>query len=226
MKKTILGLLMPLAVTVAACGSDSKTAEPAATTVAAAAATTAAPVALPAAVQALKAKGKITVGVKFDVPLFGLKNPTNSQIEGFDVEIGKMITKTIFGDDSKVEFVEAVSKNREPFIQEGKVDLVISTYTINDTRKQIVDFAGPYYVAGQDILVKSDDTSIKGIAGVRDYFARALDRNPTLRFDPMFVTTGLQTVNLIYRRMSGDLAAEVFFLNADLKITRSISHYG
>lgn len=114
-------------------------------------------------VAAIKAKGKITIGVKYDVPLFGLKNPTNSQIEGFDVEIGKIITKTIFGDDTKVEFVEAVSKNREPFIQEGKVDLVISTYTINDTRKQVVDFAGPYYVAGQDILVKSDDTSIKGV---------------------------------------------------------------
>ena len=175
MKKTILGLLIPLAITAAACGSDSKAAEPAATTVAAAttaattaaaaAATTAAPVALPAAVQALKAKGKITIGVKFDVPLFGLKNPTNGQIEGFDVEIGKLIAKAIYGTaDGKIEFVEAVSKNREPFIQAGQVDLVISTYTINDARKAIVDFAGPYYVAGQDILVKKGNATIKGVA--------------------------------------------------------------
>ncbi|MDQ1423176.1 MAG: glutamate transport system substrate-binding protein, partial [Acidimicrobiaceae bacterium] len=120
-------------------------------------------VAAGSSVEAIKNKGKITIGVKFDVPLFGLKNPTNNQIEGFDVEMGKIIAKTIFGDASKVEFVEAVSKNREPFIQDSKVDLVISTYTINDTRKQIVDFAGPYYVAGQDILVKADDTSIKGV---------------------------------------------------------------
>jgi glutamate transport system substrate-binding protein len=150
--------------------ASATTAKAAATTAAAAsttakAATASYPkVAAGSSVEAIKTKGKIVIGVKFDVPLFGLKNPTNSQIEGFDVEIGKMITKTIFGDDSKVEFVEAVSKNREPFIQEGKVDLVISTYTINDTRKQIVDFAGPYYVAGQDILVKSADTSIKGVA--------------------------------------------------------------
>jgi glutamate transport system substrate-binding protein len=157
----------------AACGSDkpsssgdaaTTTAAQQGTTTAAAAAGKAYPtVAAGSSVEAIKNKGKITIGVKFDVPLFGLKNPTNSQIEGFDVEIGKIIAKTIFGDDSKVEFVEAVSKNREPFIQEGKVDLVISTYTINDTRKQIVDFAGPYYVAGQDILVKSDDASIKGV---------------------------------------------------------------
>ncbi len=72
----------------------------------------------------------------------------------------------------------------------------------------------------------TDDVSIKGIAGVRDYFDRALKRNPTLRFDPMHVTTGLESVLLVYRRMSGDLAGEVFFLNAGGKIVRSVSHYG
>lgn len=72
----------------------------------------------------------------------------------------------------------------------------------------------------------TDDVSIKGIAGVRDYFDRALRRNPTLRFDPMHVTVGLESVLLVYRRMSGDLAGEVFFLNAAGKIVRSVSHYG
>ncbi len=72
----------------------------------------------------------------------------------------------------------------------------------------------------------TDDRFLRGITAVRDYFARALERNPTLRFDPMFVTTGLESVILVYRRMSGDLAAELFTLNADGKIMRSISHYG
>ena len=72
----------------------------------------------------------------------------------------------------------------------------------------------------------TDDTAIRGIAGVRDYFGRALARNPTLRFDPMHVTVGLESVILVYRRMSGDLAAEVFFLNERGKIVRSVSHYG
>lgn len=78
----------------------------------------------------------------------------------------------------------------------------------------------------------TDDVAIKGIDGVRDYFRRALERNPTLRFDPMFVTTGLQSVLLVYRRMSGDLAGEVFFLErhavvpTGLRIVRSVSHYG
>ena len=117
----------------------------------------------------LQDKGKLTVGTKFDQPLFGLKNAVTGDIEGFDVEMAKIIAAAIFGgepedmDETKIEFVETVSKNREPFIQEGKVDFVVATYTINDTRKQVVDFAGPYYIAGQDIMVKADDTAIKSV---------------------------------------------------------------
>jgi|SRR4051812_41976709 len=113
----------------------------------------------------LKAAGKITIGTKFDQPLFGLKNPTTNQVEGFDAEIGRLLADQLFGEggDKKVEFVETPSKVREDSIQQGKVDLVIATYTINDARKQLVDFAGPYYVAGQDILVKKDDTTIKSV---------------------------------------------------------------
>ena len=113
----------------------------------------------------IQAKGKLVVGTKFDQPGFGQKNPTNGQIEGFDVEIAEIIAAAIFGhdDDAKIEFVEAVSKNREPFIQDGKVDIVAATYTINDTRKEIVDFAGPYFVAEQDIMVKKDNSDISAV---------------------------------------------------------------
>src|SRR5262249_45473634 len=64
--------------------------------------------------------------------------------------------------EDKIEFVTTVSQNREPFIQQGKVDLVVASYTINDERKKKVSFAGPYYVAGQDLLVRADDSSITG----------------------------------------------------------------
>ncbi len=116
----------------------------------------------------LQKKGKIVVGTKFDQPLFGLKNPVTGKVEGFDVEMAKIVAAAIFGGkadeaEAKIEFKETVSKNREPFIQDGSVDFVVATYTINDTRKQVVDFAGPYYVAGQDIMVKTDDTTIKSV---------------------------------------------------------------
>ncbi|TQL48344.1 amino acid ABC transporter substrate-binding protein (PAAT family) [Homoserinimonas aerilata] len=95
--------------------------------------------------------GAITIGTKFDQPLFGLTGPSGP--EGFDVEIGKMIAAELGIAPEGIKWVETVSANREPFIESGQVDLVIATYTINDTRKEVVDFAGPYYEAGQDFLV-------------------------------------------------------------------------
>lgn len=104
--------------------------------------------------------GTITIGTKFDQPLFGLKGP-NGVPEGFDVEIGKIIAANLGIAADKIKWVESVSANREPFIQNGQVDAVIATYTINDKRKQVVSFAGPYYMAGQSILVKDSDNTIK-----------------------------------------------------------------
>ena len=110
----------------------------------------------------LKEAGTVKVGTKFDQPLFGLKN-LEGKPEGFDVEIAKLIAGEMGIAPDKIQWVEAVSANREPFIQQGKVDFVVATYTINDKRKQVVDFAGPYYEAGQDIMVaKGNPEAIGG----------------------------------------------------------------
>ena len=110
----------------------------------------------------LQQAGKVRVGTKFDQPLFGQKN-LKGNVEGFDVEIAKIIARELGIQPSGIEWVESVSANREPFIQQDKVDFVVATYTINDKRKQVVDFAGPYYVAGQDIMVKKGNPlGIKG----------------------------------------------------------------
>ena len=113
----------------------------------------------------LNQAGTVTVGTKFDQPLFGLKN-LEGKPEGFDVEIAKLIAGEMGIAADKVNFIEAVSANREPFIQQDKVDFVVATYTINDKRKEVVDFAGPYYEAGQDIMVAKGNP--EGIAGPED----------------------------------------------------------
>jgi len=109
----------------------------------------------------LAARGSVKVGTKFDQPGFGLKG-LDGKPAGFDVEIAKLIAKKLGIADKKIEFIEAPSKVREEYLQQGKVDLVVATYTINDKRKERVGFAGPYYVAGQDLMVKSDETALTG----------------------------------------------------------------
>ncbi|RBY88195.1 ABC transporter substrate-binding protein [Blastococcus sp. TBT05-19] len=96
--------------------------------------------------------GELRVGTKIDQPGFGLAN-TAGDPEGFDVEMAKLIASKMGLTEDQITFTETVSANREPFLQEGRVDMVVATYTINDKRKELIDFAGPYYVAGQDIMV-------------------------------------------------------------------------
>ena len=111
----------------------------------------------------LNEAGKITIGTKYDQPGFGLLNPQTKTPEGFDVEIGTLIAAKLGIEADKITWTETVSANRESFIQNGQVDMVAATYTINDARKQLVGFAGPYYVAGQDIMVtKGNPLKIKG----------------------------------------------------------------
>ena len=104
--------------------------------------------------------GEINIGTKFDQPLFGLLGPDDKPV-GFDVEIGKIIAAKLGIAEDKINWKETVSANREPFIQQGEVDIVVATYTINDKRKEVISFAGPYYMAGQSILTLADNDDIK-----------------------------------------------------------------
>lgn len=113
----------------------------------------------------LNAAGSITIGTKFDQPLFGQVDASGAP-QGFDVEIGKIIAAELGIPESGITWVETVSSNREPFIQAGEVDIVVATYTINDARKEVISFAGPYYEAGQDLLVLAGNP--QGINGPED----------------------------------------------------------
>ncbi len=108
----------------------------------------------------LQQKGEITIGVKYDVPPFGFKNPQSGEIEGFDIDLGKRVAEEL---GVKPKFIEAISDNRIPFLQDGTADLILSTMTINAERDQEIDFSEPYYVAKGRILVKKDNQDIKGV---------------------------------------------------------------
>jgi glutamate transport system substrate-binding protein len=107
-------------------------------------------------------RGKVIVGVKEDQPGLGYKDPTTNKYTGFDIEIAKLVAAKLGFDEGKVEFKSIPSAGREQALINGDVDYYVGTYTINDKRKQQVAFAGPYFTAGQDLLVKKDDNSITG----------------------------------------------------------------
>jgi len=105
--------------------------------------------------------GTMTIGVKFDVPPFGLNNPQSGEVEGFDVDVGNYIADRL---GVEPEFVEATSDNRIPLLVDGTIDLILSTMTITEERDLEIDFSEPYYVANGDVLVPKGSE----IAGIED----------------------------------------------------------
>ncbi|MGH3794437.1 MAG: glutamate ABC transporter substrate-binding protein [Pseudonocardiaceae bacterium] len=119
----------------------------------------------------LSKAGTIRVGTKFDQPLFGQQG-LDGRLTGFDTDIARIIAGGLGLTPDKIKFVEAPSAQREELLKQGKVDLVVATYTINDKRRQQVSFAGPYYTAGQSLMVKSDNNTITGPQSLRSTGAR------------------------------------------------------
>lgn len=110
---------------------------------------------------ALHAAGRVRVGTKFDQPLFGLVG-LDGQLTGFDVEIAKIIAAELGIPASNIEWVEAPGQVREELIEQGTVDFVVATYTMNERRRERVSFAGPYYIAGQALMVRAGETRVRG----------------------------------------------------------------
>ncbi|WP_190110621.1 glutamate ABC transporter substrate-binding protein [Streptomyces cinnamoneus] len=119
---------------------------------------------------AAKRRGHLVVGAKEDQPYLGQKDPATGTYSGFDIEIAKMMSASLGFDPKTISFRTIASANRETALQNGQIDYYVGTYTINDLRKKQVGFAGPYYIAGQSLLVRKDEDDINGpqdLAGKR-----------------------------------------------------------
>lgn len=103
---------------------------------------------------------KIVIGIKYDQPGLGLKE--GSKFTGLDVDVAKYVAKELGHSEENIEFKESPSAQREDLLANSQVKLIFATYSITDKRKEKVGFAGPYLVAGQDLLVKADNTDITG----------------------------------------------------------------
>jgi ABC-type amino acid transport substrate-binding protein len=108
----------------------------------------------------IQEKGEIVIGVKYDVPPFGFNNPESNEVEGFDVDLGKAVAERL---GVQPKFIEAISDNRIPFLQDGTADLILSTMTINEERVGQINFSDPYFIAKGRVLTKKDNSEITGV---------------------------------------------------------------
>ena len=107
------------------------------------------------------AGGKLTIGIDEDQPGLGYKD-SDGNLSGFDYETAKYVAGALGVQPSDITWVEATPDNREKLLEQGKVQMIFSTYSITDERKKVVDFAGPYFEAHQSLLVRLNDTDITG----------------------------------------------------------------
>ncbi|NLE97113.1 MAG: transporter substrate-binding domain-containing protein, partial [Propionibacterium sp.] len=104
----------------------------------------------------------IKIGSKFDQPGLGLQE--GGEMSGYDVDVAIAVAEKLGYSEDQIEWHESPTPQRETMLEAGTVDMIVATYSITDSRKERVDFAGPYLVAGQDLLVRTDDDSINGPA--------------------------------------------------------------
>ena len=152
--------------------------------------------------------GTINVGVKFDQPGLGFNETGSDMPTGFDVDIAKILVASLGidpDDTSKVKYVETISDNREPFLQEGKVDLVLASYSITDERRAVVGQAGPYMLTGQQLLVPEDSEAegpedLKGKEVCSVTGSTSLDNAKAQGMKPVGFDTYSQCVDKVARR--------------------------
>ncbi len=105
-------------------------------------------------VKAIKDRGVLKVGVKVDVPNFGYRDPKTNKIDGFEIEIARVIAQKILGNKNKLALQGVTAKTRGPLLDNNELDLVIATFTITEERKLSYNFSDPYFTDGVGLLVK------------------------------------------------------------------------
>lgn len=113
------------------------------------------------------AEGSLTLGVRYDQPGLGLRQPDGT-LTGFDIAVAEYVADHLGVSKENITFREAPSAQRETLIENGEVDYIVATYSITDARKEKVDFAGPYFTAGQSLLVRADENTITGPESLND----------------------------------------------------------
>ena len=124
-------------------------------------------------------RGFLTAGVDQNTYLWGYLDPQTGQYSGFDIDMLRQVSQAIFGSPNRIHFVVVPTAQRARAVEDGSVDVVAETMTINCDRERSVDFSTVYYQAGQEILVPSNST-ITGTGGLAGRRVCATDGSTSL----------------------------------------------
>lgn len=118
--------------------------------------------------QAIKDAGQLKRGGTTANQVFSLIDPASNTVTGFDAGITQLLARYILGEggNEKVEYIDTTVETRETLVQNGTVDCVIATYSITPERLEKIDFAGPYYLSGTAIQVRTEDA--ESVSGPED----------------------------------------------------------
>lgn len=156
----------------------------------------------------IKKNDYITIGVRSDSKPFGYIDK-DSELKGFDIELAKLITKGLLGDENKVKFVYVTPSNRIISLTSGKVDMVIATMTITPQRKSVVNFSDPYYIAGQAVMVL-ENSNIKSASDLNDkkviVILGSTGEKNIRYFAPNAIIQGYKTNTEAYQALKNGLA--------------------
>ncbi|WP_425445811.1 glutamate ABC transporter substrate-binding protein [Umezawaea tangerina] len=166
-------------------------------------------------------KGTIDIGISFDQPGLGVRR-LDGTFKGIDVDVARYVAGELGVDETGITWSEAQPANREKLLTSGQVDLVLSTYSITEKRKEVIDFVGPYFLAGQDLLVRMDDGRITGPESLND--------DPNLRLCSVQGTTSAEfvktefakNVKLVEYPKFSDCVTAVLADNADAMTTDDV----
>lgn len=103
----------------------------------------------------IKKAGVLRVAVIDQNPPFGLIDEKTKETVGYDVDFAKAIAAKI---GVKLEIVGTNPANRIPFLQAGKVDLIVGDLTNTPERAKVIDFSYTYFISGQQVLVPASSS--------------------------------------------------------------------
>jgi glutamate transport system substrate-binding protein len=159
----------------------------------------------------------VDIGIKFDQPGLGLMG-TDGKPQGFDVDVATYVARYLGYSPDEIRWVDAASSDREKLIEDGKVDFVVASYSMTPEREKVVSFAGPYFVAGQSVMVQADNKDITGadtLNGKTVCAATGSDSGPKiLDFSPK--------AHLVYQPSYSDCATDLLNGKVDAVTTDDV----